>query len=146
MLGGNVPYVHAVLARVDQRKHTVVGRYEMVSVARSKYRPARGAHARIYHHYVHGSRGEIGISLRNCERSIQHVKRLHRMADIDNLRLRHDVQDHAFHDAYKMVIAAEVGGQSDDRTLRQSFLAVGRQTIPKTSKLTGSNPGVKARR
>jgi hypothetical protein len=72
--------------------------------------------------------------LRNGERAIEHIEGLHRMADIDNLRLRHNIQDDALHDAHKMIVAAEVGGQSDNRTVRQSSLMNGRQNLPSNRK------------
>ena len=106
----------------------------MIFVARGKDRPARRTDARIHNHDVYRPGGEVRIGLRNRERAIEHVESLHGVADIDDLRLRHDIQDDAFHCAYKMIVAAEVGSQSNNRTLRQGFLTVGRHKSPKTRK------------
>ena len=90
MLGSDVPHVHALFARVHQRKHAIVGRDEMIFVARGQNRPPLRAHAGIDHHHMYRAGGKVGIRLRNGERSIQHVEGLHGVADIDNLRLRHE--------------------------------------------------------
>ena len=130
MIRGDMTHVHAALSGIHQRKHSVVGRDEMVLIAGGNYRPARRTHARIDYYHVYRSSGKVRIGLRNRERAIEHVKSLYRMANIDDLRLWHDVQDHAFHGAHKMIVAAKIGGQSNDRTLRQNSLAVRRRVIP----------------
>ena len=73
---------------------------------------------------MYGPGGEVGIGLRNSERAIENIEGLHRVADVDNLRIRHNVQDHAFHRTHKVVVVPEIGGQGNDRTIRQGCLSM----------------------
>src|SRR6202043_909720 len=127
-----------------QGKHSIVRSNEMIFLARGQNRPPCRANAWVYDDDMHCSGGKIRIRLRNGKRPIQDIEGLDGMANIDNLRLRHNIQNDALHDAYKMVVGAEVGGQSDDRTIRQSFLAYGRHSLPRESKVIAGNRCVKA--
>src|SRR5260370_24896318 len=83
---------------------------------------------------MHGPGGEVRIRLRNSKRAIQHIEGLHSVADIDDLRIRHNIEDDALHRAHKVVVGAKIGSQSNDRTIRQSFLADGRHSTPRGRK------------
>src|SRR5437660_1081964 len=109
MFGSHMPHADALFLRIDHREHAIVGCHEMVAVAGSDNGTPRGAHAGIHNHQVYGRGREIGVGLRNRERSIEHVKRLHGVSDIDNVRVRHDVDNHAFDCAYKMIVGAVKG-------------------------------------
>jgi hypothetical protein len=41
------------------------------------------------------------------------------MADIDDGRVRDNLQDDTLHGADKVVVGSKIGGQRDDRTVRQ---------------------------
>src|ERR1700686_5724310 len=99
-----MPDVHTLFARVDQRKHTIVGRDKMMFVTRSQNRPPRRADARIHNHYMHGPGREVRIRLRNGKRAIKHVECLYGVADIDDLRLGPNVENDSLHSAYTMVV------------------------------------------
>ncbi len=116
MVGGDVPHVHPLFPGVYKRQHAIVGCDEMILIARGDDGPPSRPHSGINDDNMHGPVGKIGICLRDGERAIQHIESLHRVADIHDLRLRHDIQNDALHGANKMVVAAEVGGQCDDRT------------------------------
>src|ERR1019366_3402337 len=64
---------------------------------------------------------EIGVGLRNGQRAIQNVERLHRMADVDDLRLGGNLQYDPLHGADEMIVESEIGGERDDRDARQSI-------------------------
>ena len=121
-----MPHVNAFFLRIDHREHAVIGRDEVISVARSQNRPPRGAHARVHDHHVNRSVGEVGIRLRNRQRAVEHVEGLHGVRNIDDGGFRHDVENDSLHRAHKMIVGSKIGGQSDDRTMCQHSLA-GRQ-------------------
>ena len=110
---------------VDQGKHSVIRRHEMVPFARDQQRPAGRANARVDDDHVHRTGRKIGICLRNRQGSIEHIESLHRVADVDNFRLRLNRQDDAFHGADEMIVESEIGGQRDDGFLRHSSLMPG---------------------
>src|SRR5579863_5391589 len=117
----------------------------MIFVAGGNNRPPRASYARIHHHYMHRPGREVRIRLRNRERAIEHIESLHGMADVDDLRIRNNIQDDALHRSHKVVVVAEVGSQSDRRTLRHGFLT-NEDTIPKSSKLIAGSTCVKTPR
>src|SRR5579863_2303475 len=106
----------------------------MIFVAGGNNRPPRASYARIHHNYVYRPGREVRIRLRNRERAIKHIESLHGIADVDDLRVRNNIQDDALHRPHKVVVVAEVGSQSDGRTLRHSFLT-NEDTIPQSSNL-----------
>src|ERR1700674_3462300 len=67
---------------------------------------------------------EVGVSLRNGQRAIQNIERLHRMADVDDLRLGSDPQDDPLHGADEMIVESEISGESDDRRACQSVASL----------------------
>src|SRR5581483_7320451 len=77
------------------------------------------SHARVHNHHVHGSGWKVRVSLRQRERTIEHVERLHGMANVHDLGFRNDVQDHALHGADKMVVESKVGSKRNDAAMRQ---------------------------
>ena len=93
----------------------------MISVARCDNRPPSGANSRIDDNHVHGPGREEGICLRDRNRAIEHIERLYRVRDVNNRRLRHDIQDDALHGAHKVIVGPKIGSKSDDRTMRQLY-------------------------
>ena len=120
MVGGDVADGEALFAIVDQRKHAIVGSYKQVTVAGQNDRAPRRSYSGIDDHHVHRAGREVGIGLRDGERAVQDVERLHGMADVDDLRVGRDLQDHALHGADEMIVESEIGGESDDRGACQS--------------------------
>src|SRR5579862_5316 len=145
MLRSNVAHMHALFAGVNQGQYTVIGSNKVVFIAGGQNRPARRAHARIDHNHVHGPVGKVCVSLRDRQGAIQHIEGLYAMADVDDLRVRHYVENNALHRADEMVISAEVGGKSNNWTIAQ-ISPTDRYTNPKSSTLIARYRRVKARR
>ncbi len=118
----HVPHREPLLALVNQRKHAVVGRHEVMALAGHDQGPPRRPHARIDDHHVDGPAGKVRIRLRDGQRAVQHIKCLHGMADINNLGLGLDGENDALHGAHKVIGQSEVGGQRDDGFSRHSCL------------------------
>ncbi len=129
MLGGDVADRKPLFAVVDQRKHAVVGSHKHVALAAQDYRPPRRPHAWIDDHHVHGAGREVGVGLRNGQRAIQNVERLHRVADVDDLRLGRNLQDDPLHGTDEMIVESEVRGESDDRVAFQSVTSFDLEVI-----------------
>src|SRR5580704_14605598 len=108
-----------LFAAVDQGKHSVVGRDEMVPVARGKNRSALCSYAWIDHYEMDRRCWEIIVCLGDGQRPIKQVKRLYGMANVHDLGIRDDLQDHTLHGSDVMIIEPKIGGQSNDRTVRQ---------------------------
>src|SRR5258707_6659948 len=94
----------------------------MVAVARRNDRPPCSTHARVDHNHVYGPGREVGIGLRDGERSIEHIEGLHRVADIDDRSIGRNIQDDSLHGANEVIVNPEISGQRDDRTLWQASL------------------------
>ena len=114
MLGSDVADGEPLFAVVDQRKHSIVGSHEHVAVAGQNHGPPRRPNSWVDDHHVHGAGREVGVSLRNGQRAVQNVERLHRMADVDDLRLGSNLQDDPLHGADKMIVESEISSESDD--------------------------------
>src|SRR5260221_14138345 len=119
VFGGDVADAQTSLARVHQREHAIVRSDETIDPGVGDDRPAGATHAGIYHNHVDGPLWIVGIGLRNGQCAIENVEGLYRMADVNDLRVGHDAEDDAFHCPDKVVVQAEVGGQSDDGAVRQ---------------------------
>src|ERR1700685_2260580 len=115
----------------------------MKSVACGHDRPPRRASARIDDDHMHRSRRKVGISLRDRQRSVEHVEGLHGMADIDDGRVRDYLQNDTLHGADKVVVGSKIGGQRDDRTMRQIPSQTEGGVPPVISKLICGGNGVK---
>ena len=98
----------------DHRKHAVVRSDEVLAGHFGQQRPPRRSYARIDHDHMNRLLWKIAIRLRDGECAVGDLVGLHAMADVDQLRRRLDAENHALHDADKMVGEAEVGGESDD--------------------------------
>src|SRR4030081_1611835 len=122
MFRSNVAHVHPFLARINQGKHAIVWRYKMMAVARRNDRPPCSTHARVDHNHVYGPGREVGIGLRDAEPSIEHIKGLNRVADIDDRGIGRNIEDDALHGANEVIVNPEISGQCDDRTLWQASL------------------------
>ena len=109
----NVPHFR-VFTRKDHRKHAIVRSDEILSGHFGEQRTARRSDAGIDYDDVNGLLGKITIGLDDRERAVGNLVGLNAMADVDHLRGRLDAQDHAFHNADKMVGKAEVGGERDN--------------------------------
>src|SRR3974390_166861 len=120
MVRGDVPHVHALFLGIDHGEHAVVGRHEMISIARSQNRPPRGADTGIDNDHVHRAVGKIRIRLRNGQSAVEHVKCLYGMGNVDNLGVGCDVENDSLDGANKVIISSKIGGKSDNRTLRQN--------------------------
>jgi len=64
----------------------------------------------IHHHQMHGAGRKVRVSLRNRQRTVQDIKSLHRMTDVDDLGFRNDVQDHALDRSYKVIAEPKISG------------------------------------
>src|ERR1700686_1938348 len=104
MLGSNMPNRDPLFAIVDQRKHAVIGSDKSMPVRSQKHRPPRRSDPRIDNYHVYGFRRVVRIGLRNSQRAIQNVERLHGMADVNDLGLRSNSKNHALHTANKMIV------------------------------------------
>ena len=51
--------------------------------------------------------------MRDGESTVKYVKRIYGVADIDDLRLRINVEDHAPHGADKMIVESKVRSEGD---------------------------------
>jgi len=98
----------------DDGEHAVVRRDKELAGHLGQNRSARGTDARIDHHDMDASFGEIAIGLRDAECAIGNLEGLHVVGDIDDLGSWLDAQDHALHGAGKVIGCSEVGGKSDD--------------------------------
>src|SRR5947208_11270373 len=138
MLSRDVADVETFFSRIDKRKHPIVRRDEMIPVGSYHNRTPCRTHARIHHHQMHGARGKVRVSLSNGQCTVENIKSLHRVTDVHDLGFRNDVQDDALNRSYKVIAEPKIGGQSNDRPLRQSScLALRNQDLPGTLE---SNP------
>src|SRR5204863_6914148 len=83
-------------------------------------RTARAANTRVNYDQVHCSRRKIGVGLRQSKCAVENVKCLDRVADVHDLGIGNDLENDALHGANEMIVQPEVGGQSNDRTMRHS--------------------------
>src|ERR1700675_5085118 len=127
MLGGNVADRKPLFAVIDQGKHAVIGSHKQVALASQNHRPPRRPNSWIDDYHVHGAGRKVGVSLRNGQRAVQNIERLHRMAYVDDLRLGSDSQDDPFHGADEMIVESEISGESDDRGAFQSVTSLNRE-------------------
>jgi hypothetical protein len=86
MIRGDVPYRDALLALVNERQHSVIGRYEHVLCGGDEDGPPRRAHAGVDDDQVHSVGREILVGLRDGNGAIEDIERLNGIADVDNLR------------------------------------------------------------
>src|SRR5205823_14940056 len=98
-------------------EHAIVRGHKMMAITSYNKRSTLSAYTRIDYYEVNRSIREIRISLRDRERAIEHIKGLHGMADIHDLDIRDDVENHAFNRPNEVIVKTEVGSQSDDRPL-----------------------------
>src|SRR5215510_10079985 len=91
----------------------------MVAIAAGNDWPSCGAHPRVHDNQVNCSGREVIVGLGNRERTIEYIKRLNRVTNIDNLSTRNDPKYHSLDRADKVIIKAKVGGQRDDWTMPQ---------------------------
>ena len=126
MVGSDVPHVNAFFPGIDHGEHTVIGRDEMISVARRQNRPPLGAHARVHDNQMDRAIRKIRIRLGNRQRAIEHIEGLHGMRNVHDRGFGHNVENDSLHRAHKMIVGSKIGGQSNDRTMWQLSLA-GRQ-------------------
>jgi hypothetical protein len=61
------------------------------------------------------------------------------MRDVDNRRIRRNVENDALHGADEMIVGPEIGGQRNNRTMRQRFPL--EDEILGTAKVIGGEPG-----
>ena len=119
MLRRYMPDGYALFAIVDQRQHAVIGSNKAMPVRRKNNRTPRRPYAGIDNHHMNRFRREVRVSLRDSQRAIQNVERLHCVADVNNLRLGSDPQNHSFHGANEMFVKSKISGESNDRNPRQ---------------------------
>ena len=117
MLGGHVPHMHSFFAPVNKRKHAIVRRHEVMALRAHDNRPPRRPHSRVHDHQMHRAGGEVRISLRDRQRAIQHIECLHGMGNINDFRVRVDLQYDALDGAHKMIADAKIGGQRNNRSM-----------------------------
>src|ERR1035438_3296145 len=108
MFSGDVAHGDAFFAIVYQRKHPVVGSHKQMALTGENDGPPRGSDSGVDDHHVHSAGREVGIGLGNRERAIENVEGLHRVADIDQLRLGSDLEDYSFHRADKMIVESKI--------------------------------------
>ena len=130
VFGGDVADMQPLFPGIDHGEHAIVGRDKMMPVAGDQNRPPRRSHSRIDHDQMHRSGREVRIGLRNRQRAIQHIKGLHGMADIHDLNFGNDIENDAFDRPHEVIVEPKVGGQRDDRPMRQFPLAR-RQNFPR---------------
>jgi hypothetical protein len=135
MLGSDVANDNGVLLFVNAGEDTVVWRNEILILAADEDGAAFRAHAGIHDDHMDAARREIGISGGNGQSAIEQVERGDLVGDIDDLRLRIDLQDYAFEHADEMVVGAVVGGQGNDW--------IGQKSLPlqKLKRLLGTGVG-----
>jgi hypothetical protein len=78
---------------------------------------------------------EIRVSLRNRQRTIEDVKSLNRMRNVNELHLRNVFQNDAFHGSDEVVLSAKIGGQGDDRPTSHEILSATAMDFPEEVKL-----------
>src|SRR5712692_6956378 len=120
---GDVANVQALFTSVNEREHTVVGSDKMMPFGGDHDRAPRRPHTGIDNHKMHCAGREVGVGLGNGERAVQHIERLHRMADVHDLSLWGDVQDDALDSPHEVIVKSKISGQRNDRPVRQSVLA-----------------------
>ena len=89
----------------------------MMAIAANHQPSALRADSRVNHHKVDRSRRKIRICLCDRKCAIEDIKGLDRMADVHDLHVGNDVNDHAFNRPDEVIVKTEVGSQSDDRPL-----------------------------
>src|SRR5579863_6045056 len=94
----------------------------MVPLGGQENRTACRTHARVNHYHVYRSAREIRIRLGDRQRTVEHIKSLHSVAYVNNFRFRNNAQNYTFYGSDVMVIEPEIGGQSNDRPVRQAHL------------------------
>ena len=85
-----------------------------MALAGQNHGPPRRPNSWVDDHHVHRAGREVRVGLRNGQRAVQNVERLHRMADVDDLRLGSNLQDDPLHGADEMIVESEISGESDD--------------------------------
>ena len=105
-----MPHVDALFPGVHEREDAVVRRHEVIAVAGCDDGASSCAHTWVDYDKMNRPGGEVGVRLRDRQRSVEHVECLYRMADIDNRGLGHDVEDYTLHSAHKMIVCSKVGG------------------------------------
>ena len=109
----NVSYRKPLGPLVHQRHYAVIGGDEYVLLCRDQQRPALAPHSRINDDQVNCIRREVRVCLCDGKRTVENVKRLNGVTNVDNLRGRINAQNHALHGAYKIVVNTEVCRKRD---------------------------------
>src|SRR6185437_11529491 len=108
MFSGNVTHAQPLGAVIDERHHTVVwGEKHVLLVGDQNGTPLR-SHTRINNDEMNSIRRKIGRSVSDRQRAVKYVERRNGVADVHNLRLRVDAENHALHRADKMIVQTEV--------------------------------------
>ncbi len=113
LLVRDVPDLLFCRARVDHRENAIVGSDEILAGHFGKNRTPFRPDAGIDHDHVHRLLREVSVCLGNDEGAFVDLERLHFVRDVDDLRPWRDAENHALHDADKMVYKPEIRGQSD---------------------------------
>ena len=113
-------------------------------VAGQNHGPSRRSHPRIDDHHVYRAGRKVRISLRNGQCAVEDVEGLHRVADVNDLRLGGDFQDDPLDGADEMIVKSEIGGKRDDRGVCQSVTSMNLKRV--TRKLSGTPRSIGRRR
>ena len=119
MVGGDMADAQALFARIHERKHAVVRRDEIVFFGAGHDRATGAANAGIDYHQMDCACRKIRVSVRQGQRAVENIERLHGMADVDDFGIGRDVEDHSLNAADKMVVEPEIGSQRNNRTATQ---------------------------
>ena len=84
--------------------------------------PALRSDSGIDNHNMQRVRREVRGRLDDGERAIKYIKRIDRIADINDLCLRIDVEDHALHGADKMIVESKVRSEGNESVGQEAIL------------------------
>ena len=131
-----VPHDRIGIALVNQRKHAIVRRDEILIVRAHQQRSPRSADSRIDHHNVNRAIRKIRIRSSDRQRAIEQIKRRHVMRDVDDRDIRINFEDHALQRADQMVVRSVVRSQRNNLVCQWSlsawaFLQSGAHHAPK---------------
>src|SRR5438132_3993341 len=122
MIGSYMTHAEAFFLGIHERQYAIVRRDKVLSLRTGQNWAASASHSWINHNQMDGPGRKVRIGLGQSQRPVENVESLHRMADIHDLGFRRDTQNRALKGANKMIVQAKVGGQGDERAVRQVSL------------------------
>src|SRR5258706_14935321 len=117
---GQLDNMVGLLPLKRQAQHPIVRTDKVTAIKFKQNRPARAANSWVDHHHMDRAGWKIAYGVLQDQRSSQDILCWHTVAQIDDLYLRIDRRDDAFHDPNEGILVTEVGGKSNHQSCRQS--------------------------